>query len=95
MALSKSFGMMVARDGVEPPMGIEPSEVTDSTMDIRDRSDYLDIFPARIQYTDLMEFCKNYRSILLSARDGVSCRAEPSAVATDALTNSIWGFERY
>ena len=43
---------MVARDGVEPPVGIEPSEVADSTRDIRGRSDYLDIFPARIQYTD-------------------------------------------
>jgi hypothetical protein len=47
---------MVARDGLEPPVGIEPSEVTDSTRDIRDRSDYLDIFPARIQYTDSMKF---------------------------------------
>jgi len=47
---------MVARDGVEPPVGIEPSEVADSTRDIRDRSDYLDIFPARIQYTDSMKF---------------------------------------
>jgi hypothetical protein len=48
--------MMVARDGVEPPVGIEPSEVADSTRDIRGRSDYLDIFPARIQYTDSMKF---------------------------------------
>jgi hypothetical protein len=47
---------MVARDGVEPPVGIEPSEVADSTRDIRDTSDYLDIFPARIQYTDSMKF---------------------------------------
>jgi hypothetical protein len=44
---------MVARDGVEPPVGIEPSEVADSTRDIRARSD---IFPARIQYTDSMKF---------------------------------------
>jgi hypothetical protein len=48
--------MMVARDGVEPHVGIEPSEVTDSTRDIRGRSDYLAIFPARIQYTDSMKF---------------------------------------
>jgi hypothetical protein len=48
--------MMVARDGVEPPVGIEPSEVADSTRDISGRSDYLDIFPARIQYTDSMKF---------------------------------------
>jgi hypothetical protein len=47
---------VVARDGVEPPVGIEPSEVADSTRDIRGRSDYLDIFPARIQYTDSMKF---------------------------------------
>jgi hypothetical protein len=47
---------MVARDGLEPPVGIEPSEVTDSTRDIRGRSDYLDIFPVRIQYTDSMKF---------------------------------------
>src|SRR5882724_1002433 len=49
---------MVARDGVEPPVGIEPSEVADSTRDIRGRSDYLDIFPARIQYTDSMKFSR-------------------------------------
>jgi hypothetical protein len=48
--------MMVARDGVEPPAGIEPSEVADSTRDTIGRSDYLDIFPARIQYTDSMKF---------------------------------------
>ena len=47
---------VVARDGVEPPVGIEPSELADSTQDIRGRSDYLDIFPARIQYTDSMKF---------------------------------------
>jgi hypothetical protein len=47
---------VVARDGVEPPVGIEPAEVTDYTRDIRGRSDYLDIFPARIQYTDSMKF---------------------------------------
>jgi hypothetical protein len=47
---------MVARDGVEPPVVIEPSEVADSTMDVRGRRDYLDIFPARIQYTDSMKF---------------------------------------
>ena len=47
---------IVARDGVEPPVWIEPSEVADSTRDIRGRSDYLDIFPARIQYTDSMKF---------------------------------------
>jgi hypothetical protein len=47
---------MVARDGVEPPVGIEPSEVADSKRDIRGRLDYLDIFPARIQYTDSMKF---------------------------------------
>ena len=52
----KFFRMVVARDGVEPPVGIEPSEVADSTRDIRGRSDYLDIFPARIQYTDSMKF---------------------------------------
>jgi hypothetical protein len=40
---------------LEPPVGIEPSEVADSTRDIRGRSDYLDIFPARIQYTDSMK----------------------------------------
>ena len=47
---------MVARDGVEPPVWIEPSEVADSTRDIRARSDYLDIFPAHRQYTDSMKF---------------------------------------
>jgi hypothetical protein len=47
---------MVARDGVEPPVVTEPSEVTDSTRDTRGRWDYLDIFPARIQYTDSMKF---------------------------------------
>jgi hypothetical protein len=46
---------VLARDGVELPLGIEPSEVADSTRDIRGR-DYLDIFPARIQYTDSMKF---------------------------------------
>jgi hypothetical protein len=61
---------MVARDGVEPPMGIEPSEVADSTRDIRGRSDYLDIFPARIQYTDSMKF-EELSLNLVSARDGV------------------------
>jgi len=78
--------MMVARDGVEPPVGIEPSEVADSKRDIRGRLDYLDIFPARIQYTDSMKFWRIIAN-LVSARDevhGVSCRAEPSAVATDA-----------
>ena len=53
---SVDLRMMVARDGVEPPVGIAPSEVADSTRDIRGRSDYLDIFPARIQYTDSMKF---------------------------------------
>jgi hypothetical protein len=47
---------MVARDGVEPPVEIEPSEVADSTRDIRGRSYYLDIFPAHRQYTDSMKF---------------------------------------
>ena len=56
MTIPKPFRMTVARDGVEPPVGIEPSEVADSTRDIRGRSDYLDIFPARIQYTDSMKF---------------------------------------
>ena len=56
LGAAKLFRMMVARDGVEPPVGIEPSEVADSTRDIRDRSDYLGIFPARIQYTDSMKF---------------------------------------
>jgi hypothetical protein len=56
LSAAKFFGMMVARDGVEPPVGIEPSEVADSTRDIRGGSDYLDIFPARIQYTDSMKF---------------------------------------
>ena len=37
-------------------MGIEPSEVAYSTRGIRGRSDYLDIFPARIQYTDSVKF---------------------------------------
>ena len=54
--LIQRLEIMVARDGVEPPVGIEPSEVADSTSDIRGRSDYLGIFPARIQYTDLMKF---------------------------------------
>ena len=61
---------MVARDGVEPPVGIEPSEVADSTRDIRGRSDYLDIFPARIQYTDSMKF-EELSLDPVSARDGV------------------------
>jgi hypothetical protein len=47
---------MVARDGVEPPVAIEPPELSDSTRDIRGRRDYLDIFPAHIQYTDSMKF---------------------------------------
>ena len=54
--VAKCLQNMVARDGVEPPVGIEPSEVADSTRDIRGRLDYLDIFPARIQYTDSMKF---------------------------------------
>ena len=61
---------MVARDGVEPPVGIEPSEVADSTRDIRGGSDYLDIFPARIQYTDSMN-SEELSLDLVSARDGV------------------------
>jgi hypothetical protein len=47
---------VVARDGVEPPVGIEPLELSDSTRDIRGKSDCLDIFPARIQYTDSIKF---------------------------------------
>jgi hypothetical protein len=47
---------VVARDGVEPPVAIDTLELIDSTRDIRGRTDYLDIFPAHIQYTDSMKF---------------------------------------
>jgi hypothetical protein len=56
MEWGNSLKNVVARDGVEPAVWIEPSEVADSTRDIRGRSDYPDIFPAHRQYTDSMKF---------------------------------------